>query len=86
MNSLFKFVSDRHHLKSYLVPGSATSTSSCNKLSAAGVSPSQRRLVDLSLLGNPVKMEWKLLVKALCVVWFTLCKQAFTSKMREWFG
>lgn len=46
----------RKETDSYLVPGSATRTSSWSKLRAAFVSPLQRRLVDLNLLGNPVKI------------------------------
>lgn len=42
------------------MPGFATRTSSCNKLRASFVLPFQRRLVDLNLLGNPVKILHKI--------------------------
>lgn len=41
------------HNKSYLVPGSATSTSSCSRLIADCVFPFQSRFVARSLLGRP---------------------------------
>lgn len=47
------------HQETYLVPGSATRTSSCSRFIADCVFPFQRRFVARSLLGRPAPLKRK---------------------------